>query len=331
MHPHSYMHRCEQACWWNPVYSLFFTRILSFWKHCAHDRAWHPIIVLFMFVETINQQKYYSSQCLNSSSENKRRKQEREKEKAISISEVLFWPWFLGHSVFWEMMMPFGKCLFRWEIYFGSVVSRPSKGLTVPAVPACSPGVHWLAEPVLCGELQAGEAAGCSLRMKSGSEDADWNPSCAIYQSWDGGQAFFPALNLSFLICPISLGGWINSHTRAYVRIPQRAVQTVPGPTPRVSGSRGLRQSRRTCISNEFQVTLTLLVWDYTLRTTGLERTVPWEFSIMVVVRVMIMVIFVLLTNISWALTVCKPAFSPWSYLIISIGPLRFLLTPVEQ
>lgn len=122
--------------------SYFFTRVLSFWKHRAHDRAWHPIIVLFMFVETINQQKYYSSRCLNSSSENKRRKQEREKEKAISISEVLFWPWFLGHSVFWEMMMAFGKCLFRWEIYFGSVVSRPSKGLTVPAVPACSPGAH---------------------------------------------------------------------------------------------------------------------------------------------------------------------------------------------
>ena len=47
--------------------SYFFTRVLSFWNHCAHGRAWHTIIVLFMFVERINQQKYYSSQCLNSS------------------------------------------------------------------------------------------------------------------------------------------------------------------------------------------------------------------------------------------------------------------------
>lgn len=36
----------------------------------------------------------------------KKRKEGKKKEKTTSVSEALFWPRFLGHSVFWEMMMP---------------------------------------------------------------------------------------------------------------------------------------------------------------------------------------------------------------------------------
>lgn len=72
--------------------------------------------------------KILQQSMLKHSSESKRRKEEREKgkekrrqaggrrkegkKKATSVTEVLFWLWFLGHSVFWEMMMSFGKCLF---------------------------------------------------------------------------------------------------------------------------------------------------------------------------------------------------------------------------
>ena len=85
-----------------------------------------------------------------------------------------------------------------------------------------------------------------------------------------------PALNLSFLTCPVSLGGWINSHTRACIRIPQRAVHAEFQVPPHAFPSHGVwGRARESAFPASSQVTLMLLVWDHTLRTTGLETTVP--------------------------------------------------------
>lgn len=119
-----------------------------------------------------------------------------------------------------------------------------------------------------------------------------------ICQLWEARQPF-PSSEPQSSVLPVLLGAWIRSHTCARIRIHPRTSLRA-GADFQASpwnhlGSVGLGEARESAFPASSQVTL--LVWNCMLRTTGLARTSPWEFSVLAVVTMAIMAVAFVLTD----------------------------------
>ena len=164
----------------------------------------------------------------------KGRKEGRKKEKTNPVSEALFWPRFLGHSVFWEMMMPLENVCLAKRFILGEL----SPGLW--RTQQCLPRRAFLGRPrTLWWAAGRGSTRVQPVNHVWVRRCKNSSPGCDIKQAWDGGWAL-PCSEPQFSDLS-HLPLWLLEFSHSCVhQNPQRACSDrVPGPTPTAFQTRG--------------------------------------------------------------------------------------------